>query len=249
MSKALCNGLDTLKVLSSKRSAGVTEVAEAIGVNKSTAFRILRTLQSYNMVEQDPVTNKYKLGPAILMMADQFAKNVCIMDVAKPLMIKVVEEIGESCHLCILSNGEVVMIEQFFTKYRYLGNSKIGIKEPLHASSVGKCLVAFSKEERREKLIQNNNYEIYNGRTIKNSDEFKVEIEKIRIQGFAMDNFEIRSDVRCVAVPIFDKTGVAKYSIGVSGESFRMTDEKLEKIIAKLKGISKTIEANIKNYY
>lgn len=249
MSQALCKGLDTLKVLSSKRSVGVTEVAEAIGVNKSTAFRILKTLQEYNMAEQDPVTNRYKLGPAILMMTDRFAKNIFILDMAKPLMINLVEEMGESCHLCILSNGEVVMIEQIATKYRYGNNSKIGIKEPLHASSVGKCLVAFSKKDLREKLIQNNSYEIYNDKTIKNQAEFKVEIEKIRMQGFALDNFEISNDVRCVALPILGKDGIAKYSIGVSGESLRMSDKKLKKIIIKLQEISKVIEAEIKKHY
>ncbi len=249
MSKALCHGLEVLKFLSSRRSVGVTEVADFIKVNKSTAFRILQTLQVYNMAEQDLKTNRYKLGPAILMMADQFSKNAHIMGIAKPFMLEFVAETKMSCHLCMLSNDEVVMIEQFEGKYTFSNNSRVGIREPLHASSVGKCLVAFSAEEKREKIVKNHKYDIYNEKTIKNSQEFKLEIEKIRKQGFAVDNFEISDNVRCVAVPILDKTGVAKYSMGVSGTITRMTDERLAQLTSELKRISKSIEDAIKSYH
>lgn len=234
MSQSLERGLQALLFLATRKSIGVTELAEELNVNKSTAYRILETLRKYNMTEQKKVSSKYKLGPAILQLSEQLYKNLNIISIAKPYMLKLVEESGESVHLCILSNDSAVVIEQIMTSSRLSVNAKIGNSEPLHSSSVGKCLLSFSNPDTRKQIINRMNMERYNERTITDKELLVQELDKIRNQGYAIDDREITEEIRCLAVPVFNHKAEAIYSLGCSGPASRMTKIKMEKLIALL---------------
>lgn len=245
MSQSLERGLQTLTLLSSKKSIGVTELAQELNVNKSTAFRIFETLQKYNMVEQNKSTFKYKLGPAILKLSENLYKNLNIISISKKHMMRLAEEVGESVHLCVLSNDSAVVIEQIMTNSRLTVNAKIGHKEPLHSSSVGKCLLAFYDDETRNQIIDRIDLEKYTNKTITNNKDLIKELKIVKEQGYAIDDGEISEDIKCIAAPIYNHQGEALYSIGISGPYIRMTDEKVQvikhKIIATAKTISKQL--------
>ncbi len=234
MIQSLYKGIETLLFLASRKSAGVTELAEALGINKSTAFRILDTFLEANMVEKNRETLKYKLGPAILRLSEQYYKNYNIIADAKPLMERLAAEIRESVHLCVCANNSAVIIEQIMSDSRLVVNAKIGNSEPLHCSSVGKCLLAFAETENRDKMISLINFDIYTDKTIRCKAELDAEIEKVRAQGYAVDDGEISEHIKCVAVPVFDSTGKCQYSLGASGAASRMTREKTDRIIPLL---------------
>lgn len=245
MSQSLERGLRALLFLATRKSIGVTELAAELDVNKSTAYRILDTLRKYNMTEQKKVSSKYKLGPAILQLSEQLYKNLNIISIAKPYMLKLVEETGESVHLCILSNDSAVVIEQIMTSSRLSVNAKIGNSEPLHSSSVGKCLLAFSKEDVRKQILNRMVLEKYNERTISDKEGLVVELDKVRKQGFAVDDREMTNEIRCLAVPVFNHKGEAIYSLGLSGPVSRMTKMKMEKMISLLMRAGKIISAQL----
>ncbi|MDD4315748.1 MAG: IclR family transcriptional regulator [Clostridia bacterium] len=234
MSKSLERGLQSLLFLSSKKSVGVTELAEELQVNKSTAFRVLETLRQFNMAEQNKSTSKYKLGPAVLKLSEQLYKNLNIISIARPHMQRISEEVGESVHLCILSNDSAVVIEQIMTSSRLTVNAKIGNKEPLHSSSVGKCLIAFSSPQVISQITDGMAFEKFSEKTIASKEDFFAELEKVRQRGYAIDDGEISEDIRCIAVPIFNYLNEVTYSMGVSGPTSRMTAGKIESIAANL---------------
>lgn len=230
MSQSLERGLQALLFMSSRKSVGVTELAEELQINKSTAFRILETLQKFNMAEQNKSTAKYKLGPAILKFSDQLYRNLNIISLAKPYMTKLADEVGESVHLCILSNDSAVVIEQIMTNGRLIVNAKIGNNEPLNASSVGKCLLAFSNFEIAEQIMDRMEFVRFTDKTITDKETLKLELVKIREKGYAVDDKELSEDIKCMAAPVYTHTGEVVYSIGLSGPSIRMSDERVESI-------------------
>jgi DNA-binding IclR family transcriptional regulator len=234
MIQSLQKGIETLLFLASRKSAGVTELAEALNINKSTAFRILDTFLEANMVEKNKETLKYKLGPAILRLSEQYYKNYNIIADAKPLMERLAAEIRESVHLCVCANNSAVIIEQIMSDSRLVVNAKIGNSEPLHCSSVGKCLLAFSPDEDREKMMSQMTFDIYTDKTIRSREELQKEIEKVKAQGYAVDDGEVSEHIICAAVPVFDSTGRCQYSLGASGAASRMTNEKISRIIPLL---------------
>lgn len=245
MSQSLQNGIEALMFLSSKRSAGVTEIAQAIGVNKSTAFRIMQTFLASNIVEKNPETLCYKIGPAILRLSHQYYSGLNAVSLSKSYMVRLSEVYDESVHLCALSNSSAVIVEQITAGGRLIANAKIGAAESLYCSAVGKCLLAFADSNRQEKMLSEIAFEKFTDKTITNETELKRELEKIQEQGFALDDCEISEDIRCVGAPIFNSKGECRFSISVSGAKSRMSQEKIVKITQGLKKASEAISQEL----
>lgn len=242
MSQSLKKGIEALLFLASRKSVGVTELADELQINKSTAFRILDTFLEADMAEKNKETLKYKLGPAILRLSEQYYKNFNIIAAAKPLMERLAADIRESVHLCVCSNNKAVVIEQIMSDSRLVVNAKIGNSEPLHCSAVGKCLLAFAPPEDREKMLSNVSFDVFTEKTISSKQRMLEEMENVRRKGYAIDDGELSADIKCVAVPVFFN-GVCGYSLGTSGALTRMTQEKVERIIPLLLKTAKDIIA------
>lgn len=245
MSESLKRGIDALMFLATRRCAGVTEIAEALGVNKSTAFRMMETLMPDNIVEKNLATAQYRLGPALLKLADRYYSSLSAVAIARQHMERLSELIGESVHLCVVSNNRAVVVDQITCSGILMANAKIGSTEPLHCSSVGKCLVAFATDLRRERMLKEIDYEEYTSHTIKDKDKFMEEIIKIKNCGYAIDNMELSQDVRCIAAPIFDNKGECNFSLGVSGPISRMTETKVERLIKEITQTAKMISTEL----
>jgi IclR family KDG regulon transcriptional repressor len=234
MIQSLERGIQALVFLSNRRTAGVTEVAEALSVNKSTAFRILETLMASNMVAQDKITAKYKLGPGILMLSERLIKNLDIIAIAKPYMIRLAERIGESAHLCMLSNDSAVVIEQIMADSRLAVHARVGNTEPVHCSSVGKCLLAFSDEQLRESILARIAYKRYTANTITDADTLRSHLEEVRARGYALDDGEVSEDIMCIAAPVRIHSGDVAYSLGISGPNGRILEKEVETLARQL---------------
>jgi DNA-binding IclR family transcriptional regulator len=231
MIQSLERGIQALVFLSKRKTAGVTEVAEVLGVNKSTAHHILETLIGTNMVAQDKETAKYKLGPGILRLSDRLVKNLNIISTAKPHMAQLVEATGESAHLCMLSNDSAVVIGQVMTDSRLAVHAKIGNVEPVYCSSVGKCLLAYSEEDKLESIIARLNLEPFTKRTITEVQVLREELKEVVARGYAVDDGEVSEDIMCIAAPIFNNVGAVHYSLGISCPKSRVKGEKrIEKL-------------------
>ena len=231
MSQSLQKGIEALMFLSSRKSVGVTELAEKLGTHKSTAFRILDTFLAANLAEKNPATLKYTLGPTVLRLSEQYYKNYGLITTARPVIEQLVTELRESVHLCVCSNNSAVVIEQVLSNSRLIVNAKVGNREPLHCSSVGKCLLAFVPEKNREEMLDSISYDSFTEKTIASRNALLEEIEKIKRQGYALDDGELNADIKCVAVPVFDKRGACVYSLGASGAASRMTREKMDRMV------------------
>jgi DNA-binding IclR family transcriptional regulator len=130
------------------------------------------------------------------------------------------------------------------TSSRLIVNAKVGNKEPLHSSSVGKCLLAFSPPQTVEQILQAP-LEKFTDKTITSKEKLLEELEKIRQQGYAIDDGEITEEIRCIAVPIFNHRREANYSLGVSGPSGRMKAYKLKTIASALMRAGNAISAQL----
>ncbi len=234
MSKALENGIAVLEFISGKRACTVTEIANAMGINKSTVSRIIKTFIQKDMVEINRMSGMYSVGPAILQMSNNYYKGRNILGHIKSIMEVLCRQVEESVHLCALSNDGAVIVEQAESSSRLVVNAKIGNREPLHASSVGKCLLAFADNSERELMLANITYETYTPKTITTENKLLEELEKIRENGYSIDDNELTLDIRCVAVPVIDSRKKCLYSLGVSGANSHMTKEKMEFIIKKM---------------
>lgn len=195
---------------------------------------MLETLKAHDMVQLNKSTKKYRLGFRILYLGEEIKKNLNIIDIARPIIREVSEDLGHSIHLCTYNNKLVYVIDQIVREQTFTVSATVGMLEPLHASSVGKCILAYRREEILHQLLDSCSFERYTKNTITNKKQLLLELESVRKKGYAIDNEEITEGVRCVAVPIFNFGNNVKYSIGMSSSVSLMTEDKIEHYIKRL---------------
>lgn len=245
MSQALKNGIDALLLVASSKSLGVTELAAQLGVDKSTASRLLATLQEADLVERQQDSLRYELGPAVLHLHEQYHRNLSVLPVARPVMERLASQIGESVHLGVLANDQAVVVDQVLSDSRLVVNAQVGGREPLHCSAIGKCLLAHVADETRERLLAGLSLDAHTDATITERGRLRSELETIRHAGYAIDGEELSPGITCVAVPIRNSRGRYEYALGASGAAGRMSATTLSRMVPLMLNAARDIHAQL----
>jgi len=245
MIQSLARGLDILNILQQKETASVTEIAADLGVNKSSASRLMETLRQYDMVQVDRVTKRYRLGLRMLTLSEGVKQNIEVISVARPHLSELLEAFQESVHLCSLSNGQVYVVDQIRSNKLYALSATVGQAEPIHCSSVGKCILAYRRPDSLKKMLDGYDFVKYTEKTIVDYDILMKELAQIRMQGYAVDNEEMTIGVRCLAAPIHNYHGSVTNSIGISSLAARITEPHLERIAKKLITVAHNISTEL----
>ncbi len=245
MVQSLDRGLRILEILSENGEMSITELTDILKVDKSTVSRLVETLRSHDMVQLNKQTKKYRLGLRILHLGTAMEKNLNIIEIARPIIRSVSEKLEQSVHLCAYNNTMAYVIDQVVYNAMYSLSATIGMIEPMHASSVGKCIIAYRREDIIAQMLENYDYVKYTDQTITDKEGLIAELQKIKEQGYAVDDEEVAVGVRCVAVPIFSSRNQVRYSIGISGPVGLMTGEKMQLYISCLKSAAKKISREL----
>ncbi|MEH7247392.1 IclR family transcriptional regulator [Neobacillus niacini] len=224
----------------------IARLSEQVGLTKSTTHRLLATLSNMNYVTQDEETDKYKLGLQILFLSRNLLNNSNIVSTAKPFLQKLSQEVKETVHLCIEDQGEIVYIDKIESDRSIQMYSRIGSRAPMHSTAVGKILLSDKSQKDFEKLLSQMKFVRRTPTTITTKEEFVKEIEKVKVQGYALDNIENEGVIRCIASPIFDHKGKIIASFSISGPSNRVTMEYIEStLIDKVKEYTIDVSRNL----
>lgn len=208
----------------------LSEIVEEVGLNKSTAHGILNTLKYHGLISQDEESHKYRLGLGLLELGSRAAKSLNVIHIAGPKIRKLCREIEETVHLGTLDGEEMIYIDKIESWQSMRIASSVGARLPAYSTGMGKAIMAFLSEEELLKSIPDV-FRPFTPNTIMNMDDLLKELEKVRANGYAIDNEELSIGLKCVAAPIFNHEGNAKYSISVSGPGVRMSEGKMDSII------------------
>lgn len=214
-----------------KKELKLSEIAEEVSLNKSTTHGIVSTLKHHQLLDQNPDSQKYKLGLFLMQLGDLVADSMDVIKIAHPFIVKISEQIDETVHLASLDKLEVVYIQKEEPFQAMRVSTYVGARNPAHCTAVGKVLLAYMGEEQLS-LILPQILDRYTPYTINLKTELLREFQLIRARGYSIDNEELLEGVTCVAAPIFDNSGVARYSISITGPSFRMNAGKIDSGIA-----------------
>lgn len=245
MIQSLARGMEILFYLERCGSATINEIADELRVDKSTASRLVDTMKHYDMVRLDPLNKKYRLGLRILYLGDGIRRSIHVASVARPFMHKLSEVIGESVHLASVSNDMVYIIDQVRSKRKYNLSASIGMIEPWHCSSVGKCILAYMLDDEVDRICSGYEMTRYNKNTITKVDKLKKELARIRKAGYALDDEEVVEGVCCIATPIFNYGGYVNHSLGVSGPAVQLTPATRNKYIEEMCKYSRRISEEL----
>lgn len=231
--------LDILILLyNNGKEMGVSEIGKALELNKSTVHRTLATLENKGFVHQNKENERYWLGIKLYAMGLLVGEKLSLADLFKPYTKQLFDEFKEVINVSILdtdsSDGykSVVILKEVDNRKTLSINPNIGLSSDVHVSSVGKSLIAFTKGLDIEKL---KNLKKYTENTITDVDDILEELEKIRQQGYAIDNEEQEVGLICIGAPILGKDGNAIAAMSISGPTARMKQNGFELKIQRLK--------------
>lgn len=222
---------------------GVTDVSRALGLGRSTAHRLLSTLESRAFVEQNPITGKYKLGMKIVNIGASMLGRLNIIKECHQCLETLSSETGETTHLALYSRGgEITFVDQV-RRNPAIMSSIIGSKMPAYATGTGKILLAFLSDAEVEKYLKNVHLQQFTSSTILDRDELGKKLEQIREQGYSEDQQESEEGLVCFAAPVRDRTGRVVAAISVSGAASRMSVRK-EELVNKVKEAAERASRN-----
>ncbi|GEK34818.1 IclR family transcriptional regulator [Kurthia sibirica] len=210
----------------------ITTLANESGLSKSTVHRLLSTLIELNYVKQNRVTEEYQISFKALYLTRNILSSSPLISTANPILHKLVDDINETVHLCIENDEKIIYIDKIKSNQPIQMSSKIGSTAPMYCTGIGKMLLSDTENTVLDDIISRISFIKRTENTITTSKDFKVEIQKIRSQGYALDNIENENEIRCIAAPIYDYTGRIIASFSVSGLSTHITLERIEESLA-----------------
>ncbi|MBI3949315.1 MAG: IclR family transcriptional regulator [Acidobacteria bacterium] len=245
-STAVVRALTILEAVA-QRSGGLTnsEISRRLEIPKSSASYILRTLEQEGYLRRDRHTGKYRLGLKVLNLSHRVLLGLDIRELALPVLRQLVERSHLTAHLAILDHGEAVYIEKVDAPGFIKMDTWVGRRLPIHTTGVGKALVAHLPEAEAKAILKEQGLRKMTSKTITAHSAYLRELEKIRAQGYAVDDEENNLGVRCVAAPVFDSLGRVEAAVGVSGTTSQVDKPSLPKIAELVKEAARGISEQI----
>jgi DNA-binding IclR family transcriptional regulator len=226
--------ISALEILAKRGAAGVSEVANEIGVHKSTAFRLLSALEERDLVEQTTERGKYQLGFGILRLASAIPARLDLVQQGRQVLQAMAQQFGETVNLAVLRAHYAVNLDQALGSAAVATQNWIGQLTPLHATSSGKVLLASVDDETRDALLDAAGLARFTSHTITSRKELKAQLHQAVVDGYATTFEEYEEGLDAVAAPVRNHHGTVVGAVSVSGPAYRLDKKRIEEIVEEL---------------
>ena len=224
--QSLDRALEILRLLGSEPEMRVTDLARRLEVHKSTVFRLLSTLQEHGLVEQNPTTEKYRLGYGLVRLAGAVVAELDLARASRSVLQELATRTGETVNLAILQGDQVVNIDQIAAPNLVVNVNWVGKQTPLHATSNGKVLLAYLSEDAR-RLLLSRSLPRLTPRTITDARILEKQLRRVLADGYAFTLEELELGLNAVAAPVYAADGRVQAAVSVAGPSYRVTPQRL----------------------
>ena len=227
--KSLVKAIDTINAVAEAGSAGIRELSNITGYPPSTIHRIAATLAERHYFQQDPVTKQYALSFRFLELGTRVQQKIHLTSIARPHIERLMDETRESVNLAVRDGDSMVYLDIARSNHSMLQLfTRPGVRVPLYATGVGKLFLSTMQESELDAYLKRSNLTPYTPYTLVERDKIINDLERIRSQGYAVDNEEMEEGVRCVAALIFDHQGKPAASISITGAAMRVTPDRIK---------------------
>lgn len=232
--RVLHKTVDILEALRQQHSGmALGELSAVVALPKPTVYRILATLESRGYLEKTAAGN-YRLSRKMFDQQKDAITEQNLIRAARPEMEQLLEICKETLNLGVLDGNEVLVIETIESPLAVRMSSKIGNRRYPHSTALGKVLLADMPEREVLRMIRAKGLPRFTKNTITSETDLVVELEKVRRQGFTVDNCENEPDGRCIGAPIFGPGKAVVAALSVSGPLPRMTMRRARSFLADL---------------
>ncbi len=228
--QALDRGLMLLVALTREGSVTLTDIALKVGMPPSSAHRVLITLQKHGFVEFNETTQEWAIGIEAFRVGNSYLERTNLVEMAQQVMRNLMEDTGETANLAIGSDGQVVFVSQVETHNPIRAFFRPGTRGHMHASGIGKALLADMNQIEVEKILQKTGLPEFTSNTLVSPDALFADLKKTANRRWSFDDEERYMGMRCVAASIYNSSGKAVAGISVSGPTIRFADIAVDEI-------------------
>ena len=234
-----------LQSLAERNETGISELSMRLAMPKATVYRFLQTMKSLGYVRQETDSERYGLTMKMFELGTKALQYPDLVELAKSHMQQLADETGETVHLGMLIDSEIIYVHKVDSRHMLGMYSRVGRRAPLHCTAIGKVLLAWGNAERRQRALVGCDFKSYREKTITDRAAFEDELDRTREQGFGQDREEFDDHIRCVGVPIFDRHNQAVAGLSVSFPTFRFDVAREPAVVAMLQQASRVISKQL----
>jgi IclR family pca regulon transcriptional regulator len=231
---SLAKGLNFLMTFSKHRPRmNLTELAKANNMNLPTARRYLHTLAKQGFVVKDEATGAFQLTPKVLRLGSWVMETMGIRERLLPYMNSITRKYNVTTHCAILEGTEAVTVERLRSADVVNLDLTAGSRLPLHATSLGKSLLAWMPQKERDAVLDRLQFTAFTPHTLTSREAFEADLEITKERGYSIAEQELSLGLKTMAVPIAGPNGLTEASCGVSYPITRAVDPGLEEALIR----------------
>ena len=227
MIQSVDRAMTILQYLAQHGESSVGRIATVLNVHKSTASRLLATLEHHRLVQQRHLRGSYRLGVGVMRLANTVMREFDLLEYTKPYSHWLSAETAETVNIAILQRNTVLHIDQVIGSASIVTVNWVGQETAIHASSTGKVLLAYLSPKRLD-VFRKHKLQALTPQTIATWRELSQDLELTRSRGYAITIDELEEGLAGIAAPIFDSSGEVIASICISGPSYRFVNRQIE---------------------
>ena len=206
----------------SSAGLGLKAICDRTGIHKSTAHRFLKHLERERYLIRTEA-GAYLIGPRLSQLSARGNQEATLQAVARPILWELWKSTKETVNLAVLDQRTALYVDVIESPHEFRLSSRVGTRRSVHVTALGKALVAFLPRETQETILDSIAFQAATPRTIGNLVQFRQELEKVRREGYAVDDEEAVQGARCVSAPILNSAGEPIAAVSVSGPVTRVS--------------------------
>jgi DNA-binding IclR family transcriptional regulator len=242
----LIRGLSILEAfLDDAETLSVGDISRKLGLHKSTVSRFAGMLETAGYLERAPGHGRYRLGSRLAALGSRVAPRDDIRQLARPALLALRDDCGETVHLGVRDGTEVVTIDFIEGTHTIRMHTTIGKRSPAYCSAMGKAIMAFLPEEEIAMMRDTMTIIAHTPYTHATWESLLADLRRVRASGYARDDQELLLGLSCVGAPIRDRGGVPIAAISVSGPSDRIAKTDADWLAAQVKGAAHAVSVQL----
>ena len=238
----LDKALDLLECLADGQARSIAQLSAATELHKASIYRLVATLERRGYLSRRGDRQGYAAGPSLLALSRLFVANTSLLAVARPILLRLHEELGETVNLAVPDRDQVRYLDIVESDHGLRMSADVGATGPLYCTSLGRAILGTMQPDRARDALARQERHKPTPRTLDSVADLMEELRATRERGYAIDDEETEVGARCVGVAIRDGDGSAIAGLSVSGPSWRMPDDKLPRLGRTLQEAARAIE-------
>ncbi|MDU8910292.1 HTH-type transcriptional regulator BhcR [Aestuariicoccus sp. MJ-SS9] len=239
--KSLDRAMQVLERLSELGGATLSDLAADLGQPPASVYRVLYTLEARGIVDFDATAQTWDIGAGAFRIGSQFLRRTSLVERARPVLRHLMGQTGETANLGVARDGKVLFISQVETHASIRAFFPPGTMSPMHASGIGKALLAQMTEPEVAAVAGRHGLERFTEHTLTDRDRLFADLAAARARGYAIDYEEKNLGMRCIAASVFDMHGEAVAGLSISGPAARIPDAAIPAFGAKVAAAAESL--------